>query len=121
MRHAFLNFFGISASLLALFLGARCFGYALDSECTLPGVCSDLATQLQCARHGLEGCLQSQVDDAQAQVQSLSSLSAETDFCGFNSSIIDYSSVCVAQEPCSISEALECLELEEGADPADCK
>ena len=84
-------------------------------------MCSNLESGLLCARHNLEGCLPSQVEQAQTLVEGIDGLAVEIEYCGIDSTIVDYSSACKAEEPCSIRDALECLKLEEGDDPSDCE
>ena len=83
-------------------------------------VYSNLTQRLTCAQQGVGGCLQWQIDEAAARVNNTVKLENEMDDCNIDSSVTDYSTVCVAQEPCSLAPALECFELDEEADTTDC-
>ncbi|XP_070211137.1 uncharacterized protein [Littorina saxatilis] len=85
-----------------------------------PDYCSELKSKLECASRGLQGCLQNQVANATVKVTAVSSLRTETTYCSIDTNVTDYSSACVAREPCSVSAALACMKVEKDANLSDC-
>ncbi|XP_025093847.1 uncharacterized protein LOC112563758 isoform X2 [Pomacea canaliculata] len=80
--------------------------------------CSNLDKSLSCAKNGLEGCLQSQVDTAAVTLSSKKNLNTELSYCKSSTGLANYSSVCIAREPCSVIGAVEHFE---NAEVSDCR
>lgn len=79
---------------------------------------SNLDKSLSCAKNGLEGCLQSQVDTAAVTLSSKKNLNTELSYCKSSTGLANYSSVCIAREPCSVIGAVEHFE---NAEVSDCR
>ncbi|KAL8609323.1 hypothetical protein ACOMHN_048879 [Nucella lapillus] len=98
--------------------------YPLSSRAKL---CVNIKSKLACAKTHAEGCLSSEIKAVQDAANATKGLRTEVSYCvkrnktaGLSVSLLNYTTACTAGKPCSLKDALACLELKEGESPADC-